>query len=718
MRLTLPYEVFPGENLEARASTEALLIYDDTFFYAGFRVRDPDPGRIRARFTDRDTAFQDDFVGVALDTFNDGRRAFEFFVNPLGVQMDLVVDDVSGNEDPSWDAIWNSAGRLTEDGYTVEIAIPYTSLRFQRIRSDQTWGLDLVRVYPRDRRFLFALNRRDRNVNCYVCQLSKIVGFEGAEPGRNLEITPTLTMIRTDSRTVESGSPVPPLQRGDPDSDLGLTARWGLSPNLTLSGAVNPDFSQVEADVAQLDVNEQFALFFPEKRPFFLEGSDFFDTPLRVVYTRTVIDPAWGLKLSGKEGRNALGFFVAQDEVTNLLFPGSQGSSATLLQQEASGAVFRYRRDFGRSSTVGALLTGRRGEDYRNAILGVDALLRPRDTDTIRLQLLASETRYPDPLAVDFEQPQGKFSDLAFDGSYFHGERDWSVYLLYRDLGQNFRSDLGFIPQVDIRRPEVGYERRFWGDPDDWYSRIAFGGNYDQTEDREGRLIEREIEAWGQLLGPLQSFLSVGGGHRLRGFRDALLDQGFVNVFFEMQPTKEVRFGLEGGWSKKIDFAFVDPTDPGAARQGDETRLAPFLRLEPGRHLRINLSHEARQLHRDEGRLFRAELSELRMTYQMSLRAFLRAIVQYTHVERGVSLYPECATSGSPPGPVPSCDLLPESRDLFAQLLFSYKINPLTAIFVGYTDSRAAFQEIGLEEVPLTRTDRTFFFKIGRAWVF
>jgi hypothetical protein len=222
LRLELPYEVNPGENLPSKVRTEALLIYDGGYFYAGFHAVDPEPDRIRARFTDRDTAFQDDFVGVVVDTFDDERRAFEFFVNPKGVQMDLVVDDVLGNEDSSWDAIWFSAGSLTGDGYLVEMAIPYTSLRFQRGDGNQAWGLDLIRIYPRDRRFLFAMNARDRNVDCYLCQVSRVVGFEGAEPGRNLEVTPTVTVIRTDER---DPFPEAPLENGNPDADLGVTAR-------------------------------------------------------------------------------------------------------------------------------------------------------------------------------------------------------------------------------------------------------------------------------------------------------------------------------------------------------------------------------------------------------------------------------------------------------------------------------------------------------------
>jgi len=714
LRLELAFEVNPGDNLPAGARTEALLLYDQDNFYAAFVVHDPEPGRVRARLTDRDTAFQDDFVGLIVDTFNDELRAFEFFVNPLGVQMDLVVDDVAGTEDESWDAIWNSAGRLTADGYTAEIAIPYTSLRFQRIQSDQTWGLDLVRIYPRDRRFLYALNRRDRNINCYVCQFTKIVGFDGAEPGRNLEVTPTLTALRTDSRAVDDTFPSNPLEDGDEDLEPGLTVRWGVRPSLTLSGTVNPDFSQVEADVAQLDVNEQFALFYPEKRPFFLEGSDFFESPMQVFYTRTVTDPEWGAKLSGKEGKNVLGVFAAQDDVTNLLFPGSQGSSSTLLGADVIDTVLRYRRDVGKSSTIGALVIARDGEDsYQNAVFGVDGVVRSTETDLVRFQALGSSTQYSEAVAIDFGQPMGDFTSHALDAGYSHDTRNWSAYATYRDIGRDFRADLGFLPQVDIRRPEVGGGYSWWGDPGDWWSRIQLNGNVDQTEDQDGFLIEREYEVSSYAAGPRQLNLYGGFGYRERGYRDELFDQGFVNLGFDMRPTKTLTFGVDSGWSKRIDFAFEDPLDPGAARQGDELRIEPFLRVEPGRHVRLNLSHAYRRLDLDTGRAFHAGLTEMRLTYQINLRAFVRTILQYTDVERGVALYPQCAPGADPAG----CDLLPSERDVFMQLLFSYKVNPMTALYLGYTDQQLGFQELTADEVPLTRTARTLFFKIGRAWV-
>ncbi|HEX6864765.1 MAG TPA: sugar-binding protein, partial [Thermoanaerobaculia bacterium] len=367
----LLYETRPAENQPPPVETRVLLAYDDSNLYVAFDARDPDPSAIRAHLSDRDTAWSDDFVGIVLDPFNDERRAFEFFINPLGVQMDMFNDDVGGNEDESWDAIWSSAGRITETGFIVEVAIPWSSLRFPRTAGEQTWGFDALRFYPRDHRRRIASQPMDRNVTCYLCQISKMTGFAGITPGKNVEVVPTVTSSRTDRREgFQSGQ----LEDGSVDTDLGITARWGITPNLALNAAINPDFSQVEADAAQLDVNTRFALFFPEKRPFFLEGADFFRTPFDAVFTRNVADPSWGVKLTGKEGRNALGLFVAEDEQTNLILPGSQGSDAVVLPFQTTGAVLRYRRDLGSSSALGVLLTSREGDGYSNRVGGIDGL--------------------------------------------------------------------------------------------------------------------------------------------------------------------------------------------------------------------------------------------------------------------------------------------------------------------------------------------------------
>ena len=404
-QVPLKYETRPGENTPAPVETTCLVTYDDSRVYVAFIAYDDNPEEIRARLTDRDRAFNDDFVGVVLDTFNDERRGFEFFVNPLGVQMDLFQDDVTGREDENWDAIWASAGRITEEGYIVEFAIPFQQLRFPHGGGQQIWGFDAIRFYPRSDRVRIAAQPMDRNVSCYLCQISKVQGIRrrlsGAQSGAGTD-----PHRRPAGRVADF--PDGDLEDGDTESELGLTASWGVTPNLNLGLALNPDFSQVEADVAQLDINTTFTLFFPERRPFFLEGADVFRTPFNAVFTRNVSAPDWGVRLTGKQGKNGIGTFVAQDSVTNLIFPGSTGSDSESFDQGSDAAVLRYRRDFGKASSIGTIFTGRTGSEYENYVAGIDGLYRFRESDSVRFQFLGSQSQYPDEVAEDFDQPTGR----------------------------------------------------------------------------------------------------------------------------------------------------------------------------------------------------------------------------------------------------------------------------------------------------------------------
>ncbi|MDH3404213.1 MAG: carbohydrate binding family 9 domain-containing protein, partial [Acidobacteriota bacterium] len=356
LELELAYETEPGENVEPPVRTSCRMIFSHTHLYYSCTAYDPEPHRIRARYTGRDQALDDDTIGLAIDTFNDHNTAFVLDVNPLGVQNDRLYIEATGASDSTWDAVWDSAGRLTDFGFEVEAAIPFSSLRFPRTTGRQTWGFNFRRYQTRDAYRRIALVPLDRNDRCRTCQHALLVGFENIDPGHNLEITPTITSLRTATR---EDFPDGPLAAADPDVEPGLTVNWGVTPNFTLASALNPDFSQVEADVAQLDINTSFALFFPERRPFFLEGSDYFSTQLRAVYTRSVADPDWGLKLTGKEGRHAVGISVARDAITTLLLPGPESSALDSLDRESTAAVLRYRRDLTESSTFGALVTDR-----------------------------------------------------------------------------------------------------------------------------------------------------------------------------------------------------------------------------------------------------------------------------------------------------------------------------------------------------------------------
>lgn len=687
--IKLSFEWMPGDNIPPPVETDCMVTFNDRYLYVGFRCYDPDPSKIRAHLMDRDamdTFIQDDHITILIDTFNDERRGFQFRVNPLGVQADANFSEMEGYEDFSWDAIWKSEARITDWGYAVEMAILFNQLRFPETSEVQTWGFSAERSYPRNIRHRITSHRRDRDITCLLCQHNKIVGIKGISPGLNLELDPTLTAVRTDSR---EDFPAGDRTAGKVEADPGLTARWGITPNLILNATVNPDFSQVEADVAQLEVNTRFALRYPEKRPFFLEGADFFLTPIEAVFTRTMADPAGGLKFTGKAGKNAFGFFGVYDQINNLLFPSNQGSFSTSLGQEVMNGVFRYRRDVGENSTVGLLYTGRMAEGYHNHVAGFDGFFRLSRTDTVSFQYLHSETRYPEDIAQTFGQDLEAFSGFAFHAEYFHMSRNWTYGATYRDRIPGFRADTGYIPRVDMRSANGNFGRIFWGKSDGWFTRLSVGVNGSATWDHGGNLTDEELSFQGIYMGPLQSTFVVQYNRSKELFLNTLYELGGAVVYGELKPTGGLRFQLTGVYGGAVDYSNV--------RKADQLLLVPFAEVSIGRHINLNLSHTLQRMGFEGDEIFTANLSQMRFVYNFSTRMFVRVIVQYLHVSRNPDLY--------------LFPVLPRTQTFFTQFLFSYKLNPQTVLFLGYSDNY-----LGMNGLDITQTDRTFFVKIGYAW--
>jgi hypothetical protein len=689
--IELSYEFFPGDNVTPPVRTECRITFDDSNVYLGCTAFDPHPGEIRAHLADRDaiTTFQqDDHIAVQFDPFNDERRAFQFRVNPLGVQADAIFSELDGIEDWAWDAIWQSAGRITGEGYVVEVAVPFNQLRFPRARGAETWGLDLYRSYPRNVRHRISAAYRDRNRSCLLCQIHKIEGFAGITPGRNLEIDPTATAHRTDRRDELPGGP---FHEADKGGEAGVTAKWGITPNLILNGTVNPDFSQVEADVAQLEVNTRFALFYEEKRPFFLEGTDFFATPLPTVHTRTVADPRGGLKVTGKAGRDALGVFVARDAVNNLVLPANQGSDYVSLDQRVWSGVVRYRRDLGKASTVGAVYTGREGDGYHNHLYGVDTFVRLSSADTVRAQYTRSDTRYPDPVVEERGQKAGAFGGGGFFADYNHQSQNWMWFAQVQDLGRNYRADSGFIPRVDVRTAQGAFARVLHAEAGHWYSQLNLQVIGLRTEDHDRRLTDQKAGAEVVYAGPLQSVLDVTVSANKERLAGVLYDLDRVELTGEIRPTGNLRINVAG--------AFGDSLDVDNHRKGSGLRITPSIEYRLGRSLELRLSHDLETLDVDAGRVFTARLTQGRLVYYLGTRVFARLILQYLDLHQDPALYVE---------PVE-----PRTRRLFSQFLFSYKLNPQTVFFLGYSDNSRNVPS----SAELARTDRTFFVKLGYAWV-
>jgi hypothetical protein len=690
LALPLTFETYPRENQTPEVETIAYLVEDGDQLLIAFDARDPDPASIRAYLRDRDSAFNDDFVGVVLDTFNDQRRAFEFFVNPLGVQMDLINDGVNGSESSSWDAIWDSAGRVNERGFAAEIAIPFSQLRFPRTEGDQTWGIDVLRFRPRGQRARISNNRQDRNVNCYLCQFGKFTGFANAEPGKALEVVPTLTAMRTDSAQ-PAPAPAGDLEPGDFETEAGLGVRWGITPDLTLDVTFNPDFSQVEADVAQLEENTTFALSYPETRPFFLEGQDFFSGPLQAVYTRTVADPDAGAKFTGRTGKNTIGVFATNDTITNLLLPGPFGSQTTSLDQDTEAFVGRYARGFGRTSQIGALVTSRQGDGYSNEVAGFDGRYFMNDNSTLRFQYLDSRTEYPAAVATQFGQAEELDGD-AWRVEYRYGSRNWFAQAWHQDLDPAFRADSGFIGRVDLVQDRVQMNRTFYADPGAWYTEWGVGFQSARSETTDGQFINRNFQPYVSFEGPMQSYAELGGGTREEYWNGAIYDLQGLFMYGQFRPRSGLNINMQLQNGEQIDFA--------NSRLAEARGYRPQIDWNATRHLLVRLRYSADRLSTKEGAtIFDAKLTDLRLTWQFNVRSFVRLTLQDQDIERNVAAYVNPATD-------------PRTESLASQLLYSYKLNPQTVLFAGYSDSSIDDILTG----NLEMTGRTLFFKLSYAW--
>ncbi|HWS73393.1 MAG TPA: DUF5916 domain-containing protein [Thermoanaerobaculia bacterium] len=685
--IAIAYEWYPSDDTPAPVATEAFVTWDERKLYVAFRAHDPKPATIRARYHDRDAGRDDDLVGFYIDPFNDDRRAYQFLINPLGVQSDAINSDVEGTEDFSWDGIWESAGRLTPDGYVVEVAIPLQQLRIPSGAEAQTWGFLAFREWPRDVKHRLRSTTTDQNRNCLICQFHDLSGIRAASSGRNLELQPTLTGSASQFRD-EAG----PFGPSDSSIEPGLSARWGITPGTSLQATLNPDFSQVEADAAQLDVNTRFALFFPEKRPFFVEGADFFDTQLPLVFTRTIADPLAGMKLTGKSGNQTYGVLLARDRITNLLIPSDAGSSVTSIDSDSTTAIARYRADIGKKGTIGGLISTRDGDGYANTVVSADSYFRVTERDSVRVQLAGSHVRYPAAIATEFEQPSSD-SGHAILATYRHADKNWTWNSEFDELSPGFRADSGFINQVGVRAASWYAERRIRGGADRWFRNLYVGAGMDGTQQ-----FDRQWNEWGADLnityqGPHQSSVALGLAPNQEYYRGTTYHNFRQSLSASIQASPDLTLRLAVRWGEQIDFR--------NARPADFITLSPGFDLNLGRHLQANVSYDRQVFETKDGRrIFAVDLPQARLLYHFTNRLFVRTILEYQSVTRDPIVYTPVVNH--------------YNRELLTQFLLSYRLNAQTVFLAGYSDNYE-----NLHGAPsVTQLNRAVFLKLGYAWLF
>src|SRR5256714_443734 len=371
----------PGDGTPATESTTAYLSYDDKNLYAVFVCHDEE-GQVRAHLSKREASDQDDGVGVLLDTFRDFHRAYFFYSNPLGVQTDAIYTEGQGY-DFSFDTLWDNAGRITGDGYIVFFSVPFKSLRFSN-DPQQTWGVALYRVILRKSEYDYWPYLTQR-VAGLTQQFAPVGGLEKVSPGRNIQLIPY--GLLANDHFLDQPSNGPPGFVDKYEHRAGLDAKFVSQDALTFDLTLNPDFSQVESDDPQVTVNQRFAVFFPEKRPFFIENAGFFVTPINLFFSRRISDPQFGSRVTGKVGQWTLGALVIDDRQ-----PG-QGFPSGPYDTRAVDGLVRVTREFGNQSYVGGFFSSRDFADTSNRVASLDARLKFSQNWVVDIQGVHSWTR-------------------------------------------------------------------------------------------------------------------------------------------------------------------------------------------------------------------------------------------------------------------------------------------------------------------------------------
>jgi len=687
------FETNVGDNVEPQVRNVAFLTYDDHYLYAGFEFEDPHPELIRAPLGDHDAVpSSTDYAGVIVDSRNDGKTARMFLSNPNGVQYDAVSSDVTG-EDSSPDFYWESAGRITKTGWTLEIRIPFSSLRYASA-PDPTWGILLYRNYPRDRRYQFFSARLPRDVNCFICNSSKLTGLGTLPHDSHLVVAPYATSSRSDAP--QDGVPGNPLRNGDVKGDGGVDVKWSPLADAAIDATFNPDFSQVESDAAQLVANERFAIFYPEKRPFFLEGIDLFSTPFQAVYTRTITSPSDGLRATGRIGTDQFTALFTHDRGGGLvILPGPLGSGTAEQDFGSNVGIVRVRHDMGASFLSGLLTDREIAGGGLNRVFGPDFQWRPWPTDAFTGQALWSQSHTPDRPDLATEWDGRTLNSRASLFNWSHNKPPLDVFVQDLQIGSHFRADEGFMPQVGYREDyfESGITLR---PKDTFLSRVRiFTIEYlDQAFTRQS--LAQRVSVGAGADGRLNSFVRVELNQDAFRVGDLYLSRLRPRVLLQTTPAGFLTdVSIDNYFGQEIDF------DNARAGTG-ETVIASFT-IRPNGHLELANSASGRWLHVDaggghEGRLLEAEIGRVRATWAFNARTFVRLIGQYDVTSRDTTLY--------------TFAIEPKDEDFSASALFAYKLNWQSVLYVGYGDDRT-FEDLSGRLQP---SGREAFAKVSMAF--
>lgn len=645
--------------------TVVYFAYDRENLFFAFRCFDSRPERIKSSVTSRDNIRNDDWIGINLDTFNDQQSLHVFYCNPLGIQGDSRFE--GGKEDHTVDLVWFSRGRIDEQGYVVEVRIPFKSIRY----SGKT-HVEMGVIFERQINRLSEIGTNPpldpRQGPNFLTQTMALV-FEDVERYRLVEVLPAVTAGRNSE--TDQGA----LRSAGGESELSLTAKYGITPELILDGTVNPDFSQVEADAGQVDFNLRYALYFPETRPFFLEGLEKFNfggtgsgDPLgNIVHTRTIVNPRIGFKLNGKiSRRDTIAAIYALDELPR--------ESA---EDSAHFTIFRYKRALAGDSFLGGFYTGRERSRGSNRVYGADGQLRLSPSSIFGFHLFNADTRRE-------EWSEGE-SGHALGLHYMYDTRDWVVMAGLQDVSAGFRTEAGYVTRTGITRLRTGVLRQLYP-KSSFIQRIDPMVHSFHVYDHESKLYETMNALDVRFYARRSTMFQVGGRYATESF----LGRRFQTSHFLTRGTSQLTRSLTASFSytlgKKIRYLSAPYSGSGSDASASITWL-PSDRL----HLGISLIYSDFTRDADHVQEYEYTILRSRNVFQFSKHLFFRGILEYNSFH----------------------------KTLMTDLLASFTYIPGTVVHLGYG---SLFEKLRWAEGAYRPADsfletrRGLFFKASYLW--
>jgi hypothetical protein len=660
----------PDYGKEMSEQTEAYVAYDSENLYFAFRCHDSEPQKIKAAITSRDNNRSDDWVCVNLDSFNDQQALYCFYVNPFGIQSDSRF--VHGNEDLAADMVWYSAGQIDENGYTIEMQIPLKSIRYSDREPVEMSVVLERRISRRSEQGTYPPLKPERG----MAFLTQGMGmeFRGLKHYTLLEILPAVTYSQ--KYKSDQGDLVIDERKGDGS----LTAKYGITSDLILDGTYNPDFSQVEADAGQVDVNLRYDLFFPEKRPFFLEGRENFtiaatgaselDPILSIVHTRTIVNPLTGVRLTGQVGK---GHRVASIYAIDELPP----DESALFGSYAHFLIVRYKHALQEDSYIGAVYTGRETRGHFNRIGGLDGMYRLTESSTFEYDGLFSLTK------GDAASSQVGGHTLGL--RYFYNTRDADYDLSLKSVSENFAAEAGYITRTGILAV-TGLARPKFYPPSEIFRRIQLELFSGQTQDRFSNLWETSNYLTLSNLFPGSLSLRVKYSYSTEIFLGDRFKTGGFQITGGGIFSRQFYLNLSY-WKGKAIYYSADPY------QGRSDRATASLIYQPSDQLSAEVSFVYSNFVRDADgqRIYDYPIGRVKLTYQLNKYLFFRGITEYNKFK----------------------------RQLLTDFLASFTYIPGTVVHLGYGSLylRTKWEDGSyVDNDRFLETQRGFFFKMSYLW--